>query len=164
MIEWFKMFVWFYNNLNVGCNWFSNNPSNAFLLQHCFTLCRIRARCYCIDWFTSQFVFRCPLNCLHLVTCQGIRRSYWQIRIIYDHIAVNLICVTIWKIFDKKEMNRERPYWYSKRGRAIVIGFKSTIKTPCPGHVQKKSTIRDPEALYHPLSHNLLWWTVYGVC
>ena len=53
--------------------------------------CRMRARSYCSDWFTSHLVFRCPSNCLHLVTRQGIFWSYWQIWAYY--IAVILLYI-----------------------------------------------------------------------
>ena len=66
-------------------------PKMPTCYSFCFTCCRMRARCYCIDWFTSHLVFRCPSNCLHLVTCQGIFWSYWQIRA-YS-IAVILLCI-----------------------------------------------------------------------
>ena len=62
--------------------------------------CRMRARSYCSDWFTSHLVFRCPSNCLHLVTCQGIFRSYWQIRAYY--IALISLCNQFERFLIKK--------------------------------------------------------------
>ena len=60
----------------------------------------MRARCYWIDWFTSHLVFRCPSNCLHLVTCWGIFMLHWQIRAYY--IAVISLCIEFERFMIKK--------------------------------------------------------------